>query len=371
MRNNLLPVTILLIVALSAAGCSNKDDAGKAESAPVTVVKGAATEVVKNAPVPELLDVVGSVRARTSAVVSPRIPGSIIVLRVREGDRVQKGQLLAQLDAQENQATAAVATAAIDEVSRGLDEALARQKLSDTTFDRYQNLLKEQAITRQEFDVRQTEKDVAAQGVARAESRLRQARAGAVAANTMSSYTRIIAPISGVIVSKQADLGATVFPGQPLMTIEDEGDYQLELALPENMAPRVRLGSPLQVTLDALGSSFAAKVTEIVPATDPASRTFIVKVALSQKGLKSGMFGRGAISLGTTVNSITVPKKAVVERGALTSVWTLSKENYAGMRIVKVGRQTGERVEILSGLSDGDRVVVTDIEKVTEGAKVE
>ncbi|MFA7404129.1 MAG: efflux RND transporter periplasmic adaptor subunit [Pelobacteraceae bacterium] len=370
MRNYVLFATIVLTVA-AAAGCSKKHEAGKTESAPVAVVKGVSLETVKIVAVPELLDVVGSVRARTSAVVSTRIPGSISVLRVREGDRVKKGQLLAQLDAQENQATAAMATAGIDEARRGVDEAMSRKKLADTTYDRYQNLLKEQAISRQEFDVRQAEKDMATQGVARAESRLRQAQEGAKASTTMSDYTRIIAPISGIIASKQADLGASVFPGQPLMTIEDDGSYQLELALPENVATKVKPGSPLLVTLDAIGSSFPAKIAEIVPTADPGSRTFMAKIALNQKGLKSGMFGRGAITLGTSVNGITVPKKAVVDHGALTSVWTLDKENVARMRIVKVGRQTGERVEILSGLSEGDRVVAAGAEKVTEGARVE
>lgn len=370
MKNYRLLVTILLIAALAAGGCSKKHEE-KAGNAPVAVVKGVTLETVKNAAMPELLDVVGSVRARTSAVVSTRIPGSISVLRVHEGDRVKKGQVLAQLDAQENQATAAVATAAIDEARRGLDEALSRKKLADTTFDRYQNLYKEQAVSRQEFDVRQTEKDIAAQGAARAESRLRQAQESSKAATTVSDYTRIIAPISGIIASKQADHGATVFPGQPLMTIEDEGTYQLELALPENVATKVKPGTPLQVTLDAIGSTFAARIAEIVPTADPASRTFTAKIALKQSGLKSGMFGRGAISLGTTVNGITVPKKAVVERGAMTSVWALDKDNIARMRIVRVGRMIGERVEVLSGLSEGDRVVAAGVEKVTEGARVE
>jgi len=370
-RNYLLPLTILLTAALSTAGCSKKHDSGKAATAPVTVIKGLSLETVRTAAVPEMLEVVGSVRARTSAVVSTRIPGSINVLRVREGDRVRKGQLLAQLDAPENQATAAVATAAIDEARRGLDEAMSRRKLADTTFERYQNLFKEQAISRQEFDVRQTEKDMAAQGAARAESRLKQAQEGAKAAAAISGYTRITAPISGIITSKPADLGASVFPGQPLMTIEDEGSYQLELALPENLATRVRPGATLQVTLDAIGSTFAARIAEIVPTADPGSRTFTAKIALNQKGLKSGMFGRGSISLGTTVNGITLPVKAVIERGAMTIVWTVDKENITRMRIVKVGRQSGERVEILSGLTDAERVVVTGAEKVTEGARVE
>jgi RND family efflux transporter MFP subunit len=371
MINKVLVVTGVMALALAAAGCSKQHEAGKADSAPAVVVKGTGLETVKRVAMPELLDVVGTVRARTSAVVSTRIPGSISVLRVREGDRVKKGQLLIQLDAQENQATAAVATAAIDEARRGLDEALSRKKLSDTTFDRYQNLFKEQAVSRQEFDVRQTEKDMAAQGVARAEARLRQAQEGAKASGTISDYTKIVAPISGVIAAKQADLGATVFPGQPLLTIEDEGSYQLELALPESDAAKVKPGSSLQVTLDAIGGSFAAKIAEIVPTADPGSRTFVAKVALNQKGLKSGMFGRASISLGSTVDGITVPKQAVVERGALTSVWAVEKDNSARMRIVKTGRVTGGRVEILAGLSDGDRVIVSGVEKVTEGAKVE
>ncbi len=371
MMNFKLVITILLPAVFFAAGCSKKQEAGKTENAPVAVIKGVSLETVKNVAMPELLDVVGSVRARTSAVVSTRIPGSISVLRVHEGDRVRKGQLLAQLDAQENQATAAAATAVVDEARRGVDEAISRKKLADMTFERYNNLFKEQAISRQEFDVKQTEKDIAAGGLARAESRLKQSQEGAKAATTMSDYTRILAPVSGVVVSKQADLGATVFPGQPLMTIEDEGTYQLELALPENMASKVKPGTSLQITIDATGSSFAARIAEMVPAADSASRTVIAKIALNQKGLKSGMFGRGAISLGTTVNGFTVPNKSVVVHGALTSVWTVDKENIARMRIVKVGRQAGDRVEILSGLSEGDRVVITGVEKITEAAKVE
>ena len=371
MRNYLLGGIVLLAAVFSAAGCSKKHDAEIAKTAAVTVVKGVTLETVKAVAVPDLLDVIGSVRARTSAVVSTRIPGSISVLRVREGDRVKKGQLLLQLDAQENQATAAVATAAIDEAHRGLDEALSRKKLADSTYDRYSNLLKEQAISRQEFDVRQAEKDMAAQGAARAGSRLKQAQEGAKAATTVSDYTRIIAPLSGVIASKQADLGATVFPGQPLMTIEDDSSYQLELALPESVATKVKPGSALQITLDALGSTFAAKIAEIVPTADPGSRTFVAKIVLSQKGLKSGMFGRGAVNLGTSSRGITVPKKAVVERGALTVIWTVDANNSAHMRIVKVGRQTGDRFEIVSGLSEGDRVVISGVERVTESCRIE
>jgi len=372
MRALIYRMSARTLLTLALAGCSgNGHEAGSSHAEPAAVVTGITLETVKSGSLPETREIVGTVRARTSAVVSTRIPGTVSILRVREGERVRKGQLLAQLDARENQANAAGAAAGSDEARRALDEALTRKQLTDTTFERYQRLFSEQAVTRQEFDVKLAERDLAAQGVARAEARLKQAREGSRAAETMADYTRILAPISGIITSKQADLGATVFPGQPLMTVEDEGGYQLELAIPENMAATVRPGTPVQVTLDALGSSFAAKIAEIVPSTDPLSRTFTAKIDLGRTGLRTGMFGRGAIALGSSVNAITVPKTALVERGAMTSVWTVDRENIVRMRLVKAGKAFGERTEILSGLSDGDRVVTGGAEKVSEGNRVQ
>lgn len=372
MRSFISRMAAASALTLALAGCPGKGhEAGSRQSEPAVVVSGITVETVQSANLPETQEVVGTVRAHTSAVVSARIPGTISVLRVREGDRVRKGQLLAQLDAQENQATAAAASAGIEDARRGLDEAVSRKGLAETTFARYQKLFTEQAVSRQEFDVKQTERDLAVQGVARAESRLKQAREGARAAGTMAGYTRIVAPISGIITSRQADLGATVFPAQPLMTIEDEGSYQLELAIPESMASSVKTGAPVQVTLDSVNNSFAAKIAEIVPSADPASRTFTAKINLGQKGLKSGLFGRGVVSLGSTAKGMLVAKKAIVEHGALTSVWTVNKENIARMRLVKVGKTVGDRVEILSGLSDGERVATANVEKVSEGAKVQ
>jgi multidrug efflux system membrane fusion protein len=365
-------LALCLMVVLAASGCSSKKhDAEKKETAPATVVKGAVIETTKSVVMPETVEVVGTVRARTSAVVAARIPGTVSALMVREGDRVRKGQVLARLDAQENAAASAVAGAGIEEAQRGLDEAGTRKKLADSTFERYRKLFNEQAVTRQEFDIKQAEKDLAAQGVARAEARLRQALAGSRAALTIEGYTQIVAPISGVVTSKPADLGASVFPAQPLMTIEDESSYQLELAVPESLAASLKPGVTVQVALDAMDSRIAARIAEIVPAADPLSRTFVAKIALNRKGLKSGMFGRATISLGGAVNGLLLPKAAVVERGALTSIWVLDKDSIARMRLVKIGKTTGDKVEILSGLSDGERVVVGGVEKVSEGVKVE
>lgn len=371
MRNYRMFFSVLLIAALSVAGCSKKDEADKKAGAPTAVVKGATVEVVKTSDFPETLEVVGTVRAGTSAVLSARIPGIISMLKVREGDRVQKGQLLAQLEAAENLANAAVATAGIDEARQGLDEAGSRKKLADITFERYHKLFSEQAISRQEFDVKQTEKELAALGLAGAEARLKQARERSKGADAMSDYTRITAPITGIVASRVADLGASVFPPQPLMTIEDENSYTLELAVPETLSGRVKPGSPVKVSIEAMGAPFDAKISLVVPAVDPTSRTFIAKISLANKSIKSGMFGRGTIDLGTTLKGMTLPRKALSEHGAMTSVWVLDADNSARMRIIRSGKSVGGRIEILSGLSEGERVVVSGIDKVIEGAKVQ
>jgi multidrug resistance efflux pump len=120
--------------------------------------------------------------------------------------------ILARLDAREKQANAAAAEGAVEDARRALDESRARRTLADTQFERYQKLFKSDVISRQEFEIKGTEKELAQQGVARAEARLKQTQEQSTGAGAIADYTRLAAPISVVISSRQADLGATVFP---------------------------------------------------------------------------------------------------------------------------------------------------------------
>lgn len=362
-------LAVVGIVGVSLSGCSDKKHGTAAPAAPV--VSGITLTGVTVEELPETLELSGTVRSRTSALVSARIPGTVTVLRVREGDRVHKGQLLGELESKEQVAQATGAAAVIDEAKRGLDEAKAHQQLADATFARFKKLYDEQALTRQEFETRQTERDLAHKAVARAEARLRQAEQAAKAAGTVADYTKIIAPINGIIVARHADLGSTVFPGQPIFTIDDEGSYQLELAVPESQISSVRPGSPVQVQIDALGSSINARIVEVVPAADPGSRTYTAKVPLAAKGVRSGMFGRGIVSLGKTFKGVLIPKKAVFERGALTAVWAVGADETIRMRLIKTGRSLGDRIEVLSGLVEGDRIVTAGMDKAVDGGKLQ
>ena len=370
MKFTVMGALCLSLAALHSGGCSN-DGSREMALQEQPVVKGITVAEVSGAAIPETLEVVGTVRALTSAAILARIPGTVSLLKVREGDRVSKGQLLGRIESMETQAGSAQAQAAIDEAQQGVDEARTRKKLADTTFERYKKLFDEQALTRQEFDVKQAERDLATQGVARAEARLKQLQESGRSATAVADYTKIVAPVSGVVTSKPAALGATVFPGQPLLTIEDEGSYQLDLAVPESLGTTVKPGTPVRVTLDSSAAAIDAKITEVVPTADPASRTFTARVNLTGKGLKSGAFGRAFISKGPGTAGIQISKQALFERGSLTAVWVVDANRIARMRLVKSGRILGDRVEILSGLSAGEKVVTGGGDKVIDGARIE
>lgn len=369
MRMRTITVLLLFTAAvLTFYGCGGgKEGAEKREKPPV--VTGIAVEKVAAVTIPEGIEAVGTVKARNAAVIAARIPGTVTGVFAVEGERVGRGKVLVTLEATESTAQAAAASASAEEARRGLEEARARKRLADATFERYHNLFKDEAVTRQELDNRRADKDVADQGVARAEARVAAAREGARAAGAVAGYTRITAPLTGVVTAKQVERGMTVFPGTPLLTVEEEGNYRLEVAVPESLVAKAKVGATVRVAVDGAGTAASGRIAEVVPTADPASRTFTAKVDIAGKGLKSGMFGRVLLSTGEK-KGILVPRGAVLERGALTSVWVVDGRNIARMRLVKPGAVQGDRVEILTGLSDGERVVTIGVEKVVEGAEV-
>jgi RND family efflux transporter MFP subunit len=337
---------------LSLAGCSH-DGGGEKEKHPV--VTGLTLEKIASVSVPEQFEATGTVRARNTAQLSARISGTVSGIHAKEGDRVRRGSLLLTLEALESTAGATGAAHAVE-------EAQARKKLADVTFERFSKLYEEQAVTRQELDTRRAERDVANQGLARA-------RETARAASAVAGYTRIVTPVNGVVTAKSVDAGATVFPGMPLMTVEEEGRYRLEVAVPESLQGKVAMGASVPVSLDGVPAGAVGTVVEIVPKVDPLSRTFTVKLEIPSTGGRSGSFGRALLAVGEK-RGVMVPKTALVERGQLTFVWVVDEGNIARMRLVKPGTSHADRIEILAGLSQGERIVVSGMEKVVDGARV-
>ncbi|HUV13106.1 MAG TPA: efflux RND transporter periplasmic adaptor subunit, partial [Acidobacteriota bacterium] len=151
----------------------------------------------------------------------------------------------------------------------------------------------------------------------------------------------------------------------------DSSNYRLEAAVGESQMQYVQLGRAVLVRIDALGREFEGKVGEIAPAADSSSRSFTVKIDLpAEPGLRSGLYGRAAFSTSER-QVLSVAVSALIEKGQLVGVFVVDSERRASFRLVKTGGQLGERVEVLSGLKDGDEVVIDPGYEVREGVKLE
>jgi len=357
---------IVLAILTLAAGCGS-EDGHKKETPPPQTISGVTVTTVAMRQIPEVVEAVGTLKARDSAAIAARLTGTVTRVFVAEGERVPKGKVLVAIDSAESGAAAAGAVSAVQEAERAVDEARARKKLADATFDRFRKLYQEEAVTRQEFEERQMEQATAAQGVARAEAHVSQARHAARGAGAIAGYGKVASPLTGVVVKKQVEAGQTVFPGMPLLVVEGENGLRLEVNPPENVLGKIRPGDKVALVLD--GTPAEGKVSEVVPAVDPASRTFLVKIDVTGKTLKSGSYGKAFFPVGMR-QGVSVPRDAVMRRGGLTSVWAVSPGGIARLRLVRTGRETGDAVEIISGLDPGDTIVTGGMDRVVDGAKV-
>jgi RND family efflux transporter MFP subunit len=182
----------------------------------------------------------------------------------------------------------------------------------------------------------------------------------------------VTAPFAGVIVEKRADAGSMAVPGVPLFVLEDPRRHRIEAFVSETYLPLLKKGTPVHVVLDAdPGKPLAAVVTEIVPAIDPASRTFTVKADLPAGRARSGQSGKVRFAAGKgTV--LAVPKRAVTRVGGSDGVFTVgARDNVARLSMITLGAEEGDRVEVLSGVEDGTQVAVSPIGKLSDGARVE
>jgi multidrug efflux system membrane fusion protein len=396
----------ILLIGLLAVGivsCGKKEEAVPEKVSTVTGVK---VETVKASSVEDFYEAVGTVRSKTTSVLSPKIVGYILAVHVREGDRVKPGQLLVEIDNREASAQLKRAQAGVREAQEMLREAErtarafesakaaaeADQALAASTFKRYEPLLQRNSVSRQEFDEVQARFRAKTAEVNRAEEMLRsvqakreqvlarieQADAEVAQAKVMAGYGRVYAPLPGVVAAKQAEVGALASPGSPLLTIEDNTHYRLEANVEDGMLGKIHLGEPVQVNIQALGEGWTAgRVGEIRPSADPATRSSIVKIDLPEnlgkrgpvRLLRSGLFGKGRFSIGKK-QVIAIPQKAVFRQGELLQVFVVGPDNRARLRLIKTGMSYGDQVEVLSGLNLGERIIVEDTERVKDGDRV-
>ena len=346
---------LMLPAVLSLVGCSSE----QTRTAPLQeTVRNFPVLAVQQASVPDLLEAVGTVQAAQTSEVASQMMGNIVEIRAREGDHVQRGQVLAVIDDSQPRAAVDRATAAdlgAQEQLVGADSDLA---LAESTLQRYQALFEKKSVSPQEFDevkarqqAARARRDMAKAGQAQAQAALNQAR-------TSLEYTRIRAPFDGVVTEKKADSGTLASPGMPIFTVEDVRRYRLETTVNENDLRYVRTGEQVSVFIDALDNAgLKGKVVQIVPAADAASRTFLVKIDLpTDTHQRSGLFGRAQFSRGER-RALLIPRSAVVERGQLQGIYVLDQNKVASLRYITLGKPSGTEVEVLAGLQKGERLV--------------
>jgi RND family efflux transporter MFP subunit len=379
-KRNLLKLLPLLIVASLLLACGSNPSGGQGAAA---TVSGVELETIGLSASPQMYEAVGTVRAADISMLNAQISGTLREVRVRAGDRVRKGQLLAVIDDRAPQAQVDAAQAGVQEAAQGLTEveqalaaATADRQFAEATFKRYQNLLAKNSLSRQEFDGAEAKykaalaNERALEAKKRAiEARQQQAQAQKSSAETMLSYSRIVSPSDGVVTEKSVDAGTVVMPGTPLLTVEETSHYRLEASLPEEFFAKVKLGEETPVR--TARAAIQGRVAEVVPAADPASRTFLVKVDLpSTCGCQTGEYATALFPVEQT-RLMSVPRAALVEHGELEGVYVVNGQGVVEYRLVRAGKSWGERVEIVSGLNQGERVAVTHVEKLRDGIRVE
>jgi RND family efflux transporter MFP subunit len=316
--------------------------------------------------VDEYYETSGTVSARTISTVAGRMMGTVTSIKVKEGDRVSAGQLLLTIDDSDVAQKVKAAREGCNEAEKGLEAARENRNLMTVTFQRYSKLYDGKALSGQELDQIGTKKKVADIDFEKAQAVVARAKAGLKEAEVYQGFTRIVSPVSGVVTGKKTDIGSMAVPGVPLFTIEDDSGYRIDVNGDESLAARIRPGMDAVVFIEALNREVKGKIAEVVPSIDPASRSFLVKIAIKGEGLRNGFYGKVSIPIGKR-ETLLVPKNAVVEKGQLIGIYTVNKDSVISYRLVKTGRNYGERVEILSGLNAGENVVVGGVERAVDG----
>jgi len=308
------------------SGCDEPVEPSALSSLPQVEVR---VETLALSTAPVQIELSGTLQAVERATISARVAGQVVGLPVQVGAKVNKGALLVKLSAGEINARVRQAEVQLEQARRNL----ARES----------KLLEVNASTREMVRT-------LSERVQTSESAFREAQ-------TMLGYTEIKAPFSGTVTDKLVEVGDLAAPGVPLLKLENDTALEVVIPVPEVQSQRLTLASRLPLSVPAAGLELEAQVREISPTVDPASRTTQIKLLLPDApGLRSGQFARVAL-LDSPSTTLLIQRTALRQSGQMKQVFVV-EEGQARMRLVRTGAESDDRIEILSGLRVGDRVVL-------------
>ncbi len=348
-----------------------------------SIIQGIKTEIIKAEKTQGLYKVDGTVMANNNAKVATKIMGKILDIKVKEGDRVKAGQILAVIDTSDIEQNIKEARAALEELAKGREEAKAGLRAAKAgyefakrTYERFKNLYKENAVSKQQLEEIET-KMIGAKAQYEAiqaklkqlDAKEKQVRAKLKFAQIMKGYGTVKAPFDGIVIKKMNDIGDMAAPGMPIFVIGDN-NFRFFAQIDEHFVDRVNVGDQFDITIETIGKTVKGKVVEKNSNIDPMSRSFSVKMEIPYvEGLSSGMYGHFYIPT-KAEEEIFIPKSAVVKWGQLNAVYKVDKEGVLHLTFVKLGKTIKDKVQVLSGVQPGDEIVVSGTENACDGCKI-
>ncbi len=329
-----------LSLVMLLAACSHEEPSAQAHSASQTVQAKVLT--VQPVRAEQSFPVTGQVEAVESVQLASRMMGYIRELHVVQGQAVKKDQVLFVIDPLDTQG-------AIDLAKQNLLQAEAALRDAQADYERFKNLYKDEAVNKQQLEKMRLNYEVSL-------SRVAQAKAGLNVARGQLDYTRVSAPMDGIITAKLANEGDMAKPGYPVLMMEDPSRMRVKVAVPEAIFQDLKPGDTAQIEVD--GQSVQGTVAHITPTADPQARTYPVTLDVRAPGLRSGAFAKVFFPQGEQ-QVLRIPQAAVLDRAGVRGVFVLDSENLAHYRMLRTGQVHADgSIEVLAGLVAGERIAV-------------
>lgn len=342
------------------------------------------------------LTIAGEFKPFQDVDVHAKVAGYIRTIYVDVGDHVKEGQTLAILEVPELAAQLAGADAAVrgaqEQIHRAesdLQRAQSTHSAAHSAYARLKQAADSRAglVAQQEVDDSQA-KDLASEAqvqsseaeLSAAKQQLEVAQANQRQYTALSGYTRIVAPFAGVITNRYADTGALIQAGtasntqaMPLVRLAQTSKLRLVLPIPESVASQIHLGDPVRVRVQALGEEIEGKVSRFADSLDRQTRTMETEIDFDNRDgrLIPGMYTETRLSLREKNNVLTVPLEAVSRNGDDATVLAVNHQNVIEERHLKLGLEDGARVEVLSGLTDQERVIIGNRSQFRVGQRIQ
>ena len=348
------PLLALLPLALVMAACSPAEPESDTSPRPALVVQPGTGDALRDI-------YPGEVRARYEPELAFRIGGKISRRMVTVGDRVEAGQPLAELNAEDVRLE-------LDAARARLASARSDQRLARSELERYRTLLERQVISQSQFDSVESRAEAS-------DAQLEQARAQLKVAGNQADYAVLEPPETGVIAQRLAEAGQVVAAGQAVFVLAVDGDREVVIDLPEQDVKRFQVGDEVAIELwSRPGEPFPGRIRELAPAADPSSRTFEARVAFDNDTADAEL-GQSARVLVDHANGgadvLTVPLAAVTADQGESFVWVVNPDDATLVKTpVRTGAYREDRVPVLEGLSADDWVVAAGTQVLREGQKV-